>query len=93
VFVNRVLRIMFGPNWYDLNRRWIKLHNKELLQEKLGSARHGGVRWSGHGSQKGGRWNKKGRTYRFLRESPKERDNYEYQDVDQWIILKWIMEK
>jgi hypothetical protein len=30
VFENRVLRRIFGPNWYELTRGWRKLHNEEL---------------------------------------------------------------
>jgi hypothetical protein len=30
VFLNRVLRRIFGPKWYEVTGEWRKLHNEEL---------------------------------------------------------------
>jgi hypothetical protein len=53
VFENRVLRRIFGPQWYEVTRGWRKLYNEELhnlfsslsIVRMIKSRR---MRWAGH---------------------------------------------
>jgi hypothetical protein len=38
-------------------------------------------------------WGRRGMNAGYWWQSQKERDHYEEQNVDRWIILKWILEK
>jgi hypothetical protein len=47
------------------------------------------MRWAGHIARMG----RRGMHVGYWREIQKKRDHYEYQDVDEWIILKLILER
>jgi hypothetical protein len=47
------------------------------------------MRWAGHVARMGEKRN----AYRILWEIQKERDHWEDQDVGEWTILKWILER
>jgi hypothetical protein len=47
------------------------------------------MRWAGHVARIG----RRGMDVGYLWESQKERDYYEDQDVGEWAILKWILER
>jgi hypothetical protein len=80
VFENRVLRRIFGPKRNEVTGEWRKLHNEELyilypvpnIIRQRNSRR---MRWAGHMARME-------KCTGFWRESQKERDHLEGQDVD-----------
>jgi hypothetical protein len=67
VFVNRVLRRIFGPKSDEVTGEWRKLHNEELRDLysspsiiRMINLRR--IRWAGHVAQMGEKWN----AYRLL---------------------------
>jgi hypothetical protein len=47
------------------------------------------MRWAGHVARMG----RRGMPIRYWRESQKERDHYQDEDVGRWIILKWNLQR
>jgi hypothetical protein len=92
VFENGVLRRIFGPKTDEVTGDWRKLHTEKLhnswpsIIRMIKSRR---MRWAGHVARMGRMDMHIG--YRW--EIQKERDHWEDQDVVEWIILKWILEK
>jgi hypothetical protein len=94
VFDIRVLRRIFGPKRGEVTGGWRKLHNEELrnlysspsIVRMIKSRR---MRWVGHVKRMGEKRN----AYRILVGKPKERDHGKDQDVSEWTILKWILER
>jgi hypothetical protein len=74
VFVNRVLRRIFGPKWDEVTGEWRKLHNVELhilysspnIIRQIISRR---IRWVGHVACMGG----ERKVYRVLVGKPEEK--------------------
>jgi hypothetical protein len=93
VFVNRVLRKIFGPKSDDVTRGWIKLHNKEL--HNLYSSPNDGP-WMTISRRLGGRGMYEGDekcVQKFWLERPKRTDHSENLVVGGRIILKWTSGK
>jgi hypothetical protein len=87
VFENRVLRRIFGTKSNKVTGRWRKLHNEELHNlYSSPSIKINIRRWVGHVERMGPR----GMHISYWWESQKEIHYHEEQDVDGWIILKWI---
>jgi hypothetical protein len=88
VFENRVPRRIFGPKRDEVTGEWRKLHNEELhnlysspsIIRIIRSRRMG---WAEHLARMVARSN----AYMILRDSQKERDHWEEQDLGGWIIL------
>jgi hypothetical protein len=93
VFENRVLRRIFGPKRDEVMVEWRKMHNEELhdlySSPSIIRIKPRRMRWAGHVARMGQNIN----AFRFLWESQRERDHYEDQNVDGWIILGWILER
>jgi hypothetical protein len=73
VFVNRVMRRIFGPKRDEVTGEWRKLHNEELHNlysspDIIRQMNSRGMRWSGHVARVG----KVRKLYRFWWGSPKE---------------------
>jgi hypothetical protein len=93
VFENRVLRRIFGPKWDEVTGGWRKLHNEEfhdlysspsiirLIKSRM-------MRDAEHVARRG----RTGIHIGYWLENQKERDHYEEQVVDGWIMLRWISE-
>jgi hypothetical protein len=91
VYENRVLRRIFGPKRNETRGGWRKLHNEELrklysLPSIIRMIKSWRTRWAGNVARMG----RKEMNLGYWWESQKERDHWEDQDVDGWIILKWI---
>jgi hypothetical protein len=96
VFENRVLRRIFGPKRDEVTGECGKLHNEELHDIysspsiiRINKAKR--MRWAGHVARM-----EKRHAYGFLvgkREGrrPLGRPRQEDEDVDGWIILRWIL--
>jgi hypothetical protein len=93
-FENRVLRETFGPKRDEMTGVWRKLHNEEFrnlysspsIIRMIKSRR---IRWVQHVAQMGDMKN----AYRILVRKPKEGDHWKDQDVFEWILLQWILER
>jgi hypothetical protein len=91
VFEKRLFGRLFGTKRDKAIGGWRKLHNEELhnlysspnIIRMIKSRRMG---WAEHVAQTG----RSGMHIRYWRESQKERDYWEDQDVGGWTILKWI---
>ena len=59
VFVNRVLRRIFGPKWDEVTGQWRKLHNEKLndlySSPNIVRVKKSGMRWEGHVARMGER--------------------------------------
>jgi len=94
VFVNGVLRGIFGPRRDEVTGEWRRLHNEELndlycspdIVQVIKSRR---MRWVGHIACMGGGGVHTGCWWGYLR----ERDYLEDPDIDGRIILRWIFRK
>ena len=57
VFVNRVLRRIFGPKWDEVTGQWRKLHNEKLndlySSPNIVRVKKSGMRWEGHVARMG----------------------------------------
>jgi hypothetical protein len=91
VFENRVLRRIFGPK-REVTGGWRKLHNKERhnlysspIIIRMNKSRR--VRWVGHIAP----MERRGTHIGYRRESQKEKDHKEDQDIGWWKILKLIL--
>jgi hypothetical protein len=93
VFENRVLMIIFGPKKDEETGGWRKLHNEELhnLYSSPSIIRiiTRRIRWAGNVARMG----RRGMHIGYWRESQKDEDNWEDQDVCGWTILKRILER
>jgi hypothetical protein len=94
VFVNRVLRRIFGPKRDEVTGEWRKLHNEELndlysspnIVQVIKSRR---IKWAGHVACKG-----RGEAYTgFWWGNLRERDHLEQPGINGRIILRWIFRK
>jgi hypothetical protein len=94
VFENRVLRIIFGPKRDEVTGDWRKLHSEELhnlysspnIIRMIKAKR---MRWAGHVARMGETRN----AYRILVGKPERQRSQKDQDIGQWTILKWILER
>jgi hypothetical protein len=94
VFENRVLRRIFGPKRGEGTGDYRKLHNEELYNlysspsiiRMIKSRR---MRWRGHVA----RMRRRGMHIGYWWEIQKERSHWEDQDVGEWIMLQWILER
>jgi hypothetical protein len=94
VFVNRVLRRIFGPKWDEVTEEWRKLHNEELndlysLPNIVRMVKSRRMRWAGHVARMG---DDRG-VHRVLVGKPEGKSHWGDQDVDGSIILRWIFRK
>jgi hypothetical protein len=90
--MNRVLRRIYGQKRDEVRGGWRKLHNEErhnlysspsiIREMKLRR-----MRSAGHVARMGEKRN----AYRILVGKPEKRDHKEDQDVDGWLVLKWII--
>jgi hypothetical protein len=94
VFVNRVLRRIFGPKRDEVTGEGRKLHNEELRDLysspsiiRIMKSRR--MRWAGHVARMGRRRTRTGYWWKRQREKDHQKD----QDVGGWIILGWIFER
>jgi hypothetical protein len=74
VFVNRVLRRIFGPKWDEVTGEWRKLHNEELSDLFFSSniirvIKSRRMRWAEHVARMGERR----AVYRILVDKPEEK--------------------
>jgi hypothetical protein len=88
VFENRALRRIFGPKRDEVTGEWRKLLNEELRHLHSSSSiiriiKSRRMRWAGHVARMG----RIGTLKDYWWESQKERDHYEDQNVNGWIIL------
>jgi hypothetical protein len=89
VFVNRVLRRIFGPKRDELTGKWSKLYNEELndiysspnIVRVIKSRR---MRWVGHVA----RMDESRGAYMVLVGNLRERDHLEDPSIDRRIILR-----
>jgi hypothetical protein len=94
VFVNKVLRRIFGSKRDEVTGEWRRLHNKELyalysspnIIRMMKSRR---LRWAGHVARMGER----NGAYRALVGKHKGRRLLGNPGIDGRIILKWIFER
>jgi hypothetical protein len=94
VFESRVQRRIFVSKRDEVTDGWRKLHNEELhnlyslprITRMINSRR---MRWAEHVARTGEKRN----AYRILVGKPDGREHYENQDVSEWIILKWMLER
>jgi hypothetical protein len=94
VFENRVLRGILGPKRDEVTGSWRKLHNEEVhnlysspsIIRMIKSRR---MRWAGCVARMGAKRKHIG----YCWESQKKRDHWGDQDVGDWTILKWILER
>jgi hypothetical protein len=91
VFENRVLKI-FEPKRDEMIGGWRKLHNEKLhnlyASPNIMRIIKSRMRWAGYVARMG----RRGMHIGYWRESRRERDHWEDQDVVGWIILKLILE-
>ena len=94
VFVNRLLRRIFGPDGDDARREWRRLHNKEHyalypspnIIRVIKSRR---LWWTGHVARMG----KSRGAYKVLMGKREGRNHLEEPGADRRIILKWVLGK
>jgi hypothetical protein len=89
-----MLRRIFGPKKDKVTGGWRRLHNEELHDlysspSIIRMIKSRKMRWAGHVARMG----KSGMNIEYWWESQKERYHQEDEDVNGWIILKWILEK
>jgi hypothetical protein len=88
-FENRVLRRIFRPMRNEVMGEWRKLHNEELhnLYSSPRIIRMIKLRrmvWSEHAARR----ERRGKRIGYWWESQRERDYYEGQGIDEWIIVR-----
>jgi hypothetical protein len=89
-----VLRRILGPKRAEVTGGWRKLHNEELhnlysspsIIRMIKSRR---MRLAGHVARMG----RRGMHIGYWWEGQKDRDHWKDQDVVEWTILKWILER
>jgi hypothetical protein len=94
VFENRVLRRIFEPKTDEVTGGWRKLHNEAFhslysspsIIRMIKSRR---MRWARHVARMG----RRGMHIGYWWESQKGRAYWEDQDLGEWTILKWILER
>jgi hypothetical protein len=92
MFVNRVLRRIFGPKRAEVTGEWRKLHNGELhnlcsTPDIIRQIKSRKMRWAGHVARMG-----EGRNvYRVLRGKPEGKNHLKDQCVDGRTGSKWTL--
>jgi hypothetical protein len=94
VFEIRVLKRLFGTKRDEVTGGWIKLHDEEChnlysLPSIISMTNPRRMRWAGHVA----RMETRGMHIGYWWEIQKERDHLEDQEVGEWTILKWILER
>jgi hypothetical protein len=89
VFENRVLRRIFEPKRNEVTGNWRKLHNEELHNLYSSPSIIRMIKSTGHVARM---W-KRVMHIGYSWESQKERDHWEDQDVGEWTILGWFLER
>jgi hypothetical protein len=88
VFENRGLRRIFRWKRDEVTGGWRKLHNEEIhnlySSPRIIRMTKSRIRWARHVARMG----RRGTNIGYWRESQKEKDHWEDQDVGGWIILK-----
>jgi hypothetical protein len=94
VFVNKILRIIFGPKMDEVTGDWRKFHNEKL--HNLNSSpniirqiKSRIMRWAGHVA----RMREDSKVYKALVGSRKERNDLKNRRVGGSMGLEWILEK
>jgi hypothetical protein len=92
VFVNRVLRRIFGPKRDEVTGEWRKLHNEELrdlnsLPNTIRVINSRRMRWVGHVAEA---WEKR-KADRLMVGKPEGRRPLGKPARRLWIILRWIL--
>jgi hypothetical protein len=90
VFENRVLRRIFEPKRDEATGEWRKLYNEELRElysspSVIREIQTRRMRWAGHVARMGEKMNALGK--------PEGKRPLGNQDVGEWIILGWILER
>jgi hypothetical protein len=95
LFVSRVLRKIFGPNWSKITGDWRKLHNEELnvlcfSPNTIRVIKSRRMRWEEHVARR-----ERGEDVLtgFLWGNIRERDDFEDLGVDERMILKLLFKK
>jgi hypothetical protein len=92
VFENRVLRRIFVPKRDEVTAEWRELHNDELRDLYSSPTRINNEVEKGK-IDRACSTNERGMNVKYWRESQKERNHWEDQDVRRRIILRSIIER